>query len=179
MPVHGAVQWRVALAAYVVALVVVNAHPLWRPWTGGLITEAYAQTVWAADLALVVQILMTVALLWSLAIRAPAIHWWAVPLRKVVNVAGGLLSLGVFVSVYPLDLGALGLEEWTATVRFALGVAVVGVMVALVVTLLRSAGAVLGGGAPAVEAPTDPQPSERPRRPSPQRPPPKRSRRNR
>ena len=39
-----------------VFLLCVNAHEVWRPWLGGVVTEAFSQVLWALNLGLVLQI---------------------------------------------------------------------------------------------------------------------------
>ena len=82
-------------------LLCVNAHVVWRPWLGGVVTDAFGQAVWAINLLLVVQIFGD--LLLSVA-HPQALQRFVELLTSIALVLGAV----VFSQVFPFELARFG-----------------------------------------------------------------------
>lgn len=138
----GPVDFRIGLGFAVLGLVVVNTHAWWRPWTGGLVTDAFRFVVPVATVVGLIHAATYGALL-----AYPAARSWGVAVGDAVLTGSGLVSLAVFLNTYPLDLGAIGLADLDGLVQFALGVALFALLVVLVIQLVRAGGAVVSSSA--------------------------------
>lgn len=117
-------------------LVCVNAHSVWRPWLGGVVTEAFGQVVWAINVGLVVQILGDLLL----SLTSPR------PLRRFVDFLSSLaVALGavVFYRVFPLDLSRFG-QQVPVVAHLALFAAVLAAALAVVIAFARFMAATRG-----------------------------------
>jgi hypothetical protein len=87
----------IAALLNVAGLVLINLHDWWRPLTDGIVTERFAEVVWAANVGAATKILGNLVLMrWPT--RAP---------RAAMNVlfaATGLLGVVVTLRVFPFDL---------------------------------------------------------------------------
>ena len=119
-----------AIIGCAVALVAINAYPVWQPLTAGVVTDAWARILWAADLSLLIQICGSLILLF----------WrprWLRNLFELVFAAAGLLSVAVFYAVFPLDF-SLVVGGWLNTVvRLVLILGIAGAAIGVVVNLVR------------------------------------------
>lgn len=79
----------------------VNAHEVWRPWLGGVVTETFDQAVWAINLVLVVQIFGD--LLLSVA-HPGALQRFVELLTSIALVLAAI----VFYQVFPFELARFG-----------------------------------------------------------------------
>ncbi len=112
-------------------LVFVNTVLLWRHATNGVILSSWVEILWAADLALVVQVIGNVLL----AVYRPARLYSFI---QAIFAAVSLVSVIVFYVVFPLDF-ALIAGDWLNTVaRIVLIVAMAGTAISLVVNLVRA-----------------------------------------
>jgi hypothetical protein len=127
-----------SIFANVIALVAVSTVPLWRHWTQGVITETWADVLWAVDLSLLVQIAGNLLLLFY----RPG---WLQALLGAVFSAAGLLSLIVFFIVFPLDFSLLVGQWLNVLIKWVLILGMLGALVGGIVQLVRF---VLGGGRP-------------------------------
>ncbi len=121
-----------AVLVNVLALVIINSHPVWRPWTHGVVTDAWSQIVWAANLSAVLQIAGNALLV---AFRPPL-------LQRALRVAfsgGALVAAIVFYVRYPLDFSRLGVGWLDTVAHVLLFLGVLGAALAVVVDLLRFA----------------------------------------
>ena len=84
-----------------VFLLCVNAHEAWRPWLGGVVTDAFGQAVWAINLVLVVQIFGD--LLLSVA-HPQALQRFVEVLTSIALVFAAV----VFSQVFPFELARFG-----------------------------------------------------------------------
>jgi hypothetical protein len=91
----------------VVEIVLVNTVPLWSRFTHGVILETWRDILWAANISIIVRFCGYVAL----AIRRPARLYSAL---QAVNAAASMLSMVVFLVVFPMDFRAISLG-WVNT----------------------------------------------------------------
>lgn len=107
----------------------VNAHEVWRPWLGGVLTDAFGQAVWAINLVLVVQIfgdlLLSVAHPLALQRFVEWLTWLALVLAAVV-----------FSQVFPFELARFGKLVPTVA-HLALFAVVLATSLAVVVNFAR------------------------------------------
>lgn len=90
----------------VFALVMVNLHDWWRPFTQGVVTARFGEVVWAANLSVALLIVGNLLLMrWSMRAQAAAL--------TLVLEAGKLISAVVTASVFPFDLQRFG--DWAPT----------------------------------------------------------------
>lgn len=115
----------------------VNAHGVWRPWLGGVVTEAFGQVLWAINLGLVVQIFGD--LLLSLSSPRP-LQRFVELLTSITAVVGAV----VFYRVFPLDLARFGTLVPTVT-HLAMFAVVLATSLAVVVNFARFMQATRGG----------------------------------
>jgi hypothetical protein len=122
-------------------LLLLNAHPVWRPLLGGVITERFVDVLWAANLGFVVNIIGNLVL----SVTSPK------ALRRFFDLLFAIVAfvgVVVFYRVFPLDLSRFGgLVVVFAHVVIALGV--FGAAIAILVNLVRFIG---GGGTRATPA---------------------------
>jgi hypothetical protein len=145
---RGTLGFAVAATFHFFFLLFLNAHELWRPWFGGLVTERFSEVLWAVNLGLVVQIFGN-ALLSVSSTRL---------LRRIMEVVfslGALVGALAFYRVFPLDLTRFGDSAVVlARVVFFLGVVaasmvvLVNVFILLRTPELRRAGRGAEDGAP-------------------------------
>ena len=112
-----------------VFMLCVNAHSVWRPWLGGVVTEAFGQVVWAINVGLVVQIFGDL----MLSVTHPR------PLERFVEFLGSIaavLGAVVFYRVLPLDLERFG-HLVPVGARLAMFAVVLATALAVVVNFAR------------------------------------------
>jgi hypothetical protein len=130
----------------IIMIVLMNSAPVWRPWTQGVVLPRWSDILWAANLSLAAQVIGNLLLA---SYRPP----WFLALMQTVFAAGGLLSVIVFLIVFPLDFSQV-VGEWLNTlVRLALMVGIAGSAIALVVNLVRFLVAGVRMGTGSVEPP--------------------------
>ena len=94
------IGYLIALLVNVFMLWAVHQHPTWIPWLGGIVTDRFADVVWAIDLSLWVQIIGNGILI--------AIHPRILRrLLDLVSTVFGALSVYVTWSVYPFEFDRL------------------------------------------------------------------------
>lgn len=123
-------------------LLFLNANAVWRPWLGGVVTEAFVDALWALNLGCVVQIFGNLLLY----VSAP---WW---LRRTMDVAfaiAGLIGAIVLYRVFPFDLARFG-ELVVVLGHLGLFLAIFGTSIAIFVNLVRLASG--GGSRPTTHA---------------------------
>jgi hypothetical protein len=86
---------------------IANTVPLWLGFTKGVILPSWSNMLWAINLSIAVRIVCNIVL----AVRRPPRLYLAL---QAVTGAAGLLSISVFLIVYPLDFGAIG-AGWVNT----------------------------------------------------------------
>lgn len=127
------IGYAIALLVNLALLWVVHQYPVWIPWLGGVVTERFADVVWAIDLSIWVQIIGNGILI--------AIHPRI--LRRIldlVSTAFGALSMYVTWSVYPFEFDRLvaGLDGIVVVLMIlilvALGLALVANVVRVIAT---------------------------------------------
>lgn len=121
-----------------VFMLVLNAHAVWRPWLKGVVTESFADVLWAANLGLTVQIFGNLVL----SVTSPR------PLRRAMELifaVAALIGAVVFYRVFPFDLARFG-EPVVVTARVLLALGVFGSAVAILVSLVRLLASAAGGG---------------------------------
>lgn len=113
-------------------LLLANAHAWWRPLLGGVVTEAFADMLWAVRLGCIVQIVGNVVLIAS--------HpWWLRRFADLVFATVGMIGAIVGYRVFPLDLSRFG--DWATTlVRVLMIIGIVGSAIAIVVAFVRLIG---------------------------------------
>lgn len=118
-----------------VGLALINSHEWWRPLTHGVITERFADVVWAANLSSVTSLVANLLLMrWSTRRSRAA-------LNGLTSLTAGL-STFVTLSVFPFDLARFG--EWASpVVHVLLGLALFGTGVAVVVNVVQLLSAAL------------------------------------
>lgn len=121
-----------AIVGNMLGLVMITMHPLWRPWTAGVVTAAWADVVAALSLACGVAIMGHALLLVS---RSPLLRRFVACATAAASLASGL----VVVAVFPFDFGALGMGWFDPVMRLILLIALIGGAVGLVVQVLRMA----------------------------------------
>lgn len=103
------------LAIAAVTLLLVNMHPVWRPWTFGVITEEWHRSAEAITVACVVALAGQLVTLLSSA--------RVVPLGTACVTTATSLAAGVVVyAEFPFDFGAIGaawLDSWIALALIA------------------------------------------------------------
>jgi hypothetical protein len=95
-----------------VELALVNTVPLWSGHTRGVVLGSWTDILWAANLSIIVRLCGNVIL----AFRRPARLYSSV---QAVITAASLVSIAVFLAVFPLDFGAISLG-WINTALRAL-----------------------------------------------------------
>lgn len=89
-----------AVVVTLALLVAVHLHPVWRPWTRGVVTGEFVEILWAIDLSLGVQLVANAVLF----VTHP--RW----LRRLSDLATAVFSgLSVLVAyiVYPFDFARI------------------------------------------------------------------------
>lgn len=112
-----------------VFMLCVNAHAVWRPWLDGVVTDAFAQVLWAFNLGLMVQIFGDLVL----SVTSPP------ALRRLVELLTsltGVLGAVVFYRVFPLDLSRFG-DFVPRVAQLALFAAVLATSLAVVINFAR------------------------------------------
>ncbi len=118
--------------ASAIGIVIVNTVPLWSHLTRGIVLGSWVDILWAANLAMTIQIIGNVLL----AIYRPARLYFFV---QAIHAAVGFLSVIVCYVVFPLDFSHVAGYWLNNLVRGVLLVAMAGTLIALVVNLVRAA----------------------------------------
>jgi hypothetical protein len=113
-----------------IVLVAVNLWRLWQPLTMGVVLPSWAFILWAANLSLAVQIVGNIIL-------AGYRPKWFNALMQTVFAAFSLLSLVVFLLVFPLDFSRVGIPWLNLALHVVLIVGIVGAVIGVVVNLVR------------------------------------------
>lgn len=119
-----------ALVANLVALVLLNLHPVWLPWTRGVVTDGWARAIWAANLSAVLQIGGNAVLLLT---RPPLLE----RLMRLGFSAATLLTATVFYVSYPFEFSRLGGAFLDVVGHGVLLLGTVGATVSVLVDFLR------------------------------------------
>ncbi|MEZ4448372.1 MAG: flavodoxin domain-containing protein [Nannocystaceae bacterium] len=119
------------VVANVLGLLLINLHALWRPWTMGVVTAAWADVVVVASVAAALGVLGS---LLALALRARRL----VALVDVVIAAASLGSTAVIYQVFPFDFGAIGMPWVELVLRGVLILAMLVLGVRLLAALFRA-----------------------------------------
>ena len=114
----------------IILLVAVNLWRLWQPYTMGVVLPGWADILWAANLSLAAQIVGNVIL-------AGYRPLWFHALMQAVFAAFSLLSLVVFLLVFPLDFTRVGIPWLNLALRVVFIVGIVGAAIGAVVNLVR------------------------------------------
>lgn len=112
-----------------VFLLCVNAHAVWRPWLGGVVTEAFSQVVWALNVGLVAQIFGDLLL----SVTHPR------TLQRFVELLaslGAVLGAVVFSRVFPFDVARFG-RLAPSLVHLALLAVVLATSLAVIINIVR------------------------------------------
>lgn len=121
-----------AVIGNLIAIVLVNTVLLWRHYTNGVILSSWVQILWAANLAIVVQIIGNVLL----ALYRPArMYSFIQALFAAVNLA----SIIVFYIVFPLDFAPIAGSWLNTVVKAVLIAAMAGTAIGLIVSVARAA----------------------------------------
>jgi hypothetical protein len=121
-----------AVIGNLIAIVLVNTVLLWRHYTNGVILSSWVQILWAANLAIVVQIIGNILL----ALYRPArMYSFIQALFAAVN----LVSIIVFYIVFPLDFTPITGNWLNGVAKAVLIVAMAGTAIGLVVHVARAA----------------------------------------
>lgn len=111
-------------------LVAINSWPLWIPFTFGVVTPAYEQVVWAANLAAVVKLLQCV---W-LAFTRPE---WLLHLTRMLVGVANVISTLAFIAVFPFNFAVFAGPWMNPLVRGAMLLAVLVTLVQVLVSAAR------------------------------------------
>lgn len=117
-------------------MLMLNAHAVWRPWLRGVVTESFADVLWAANLGLVMQIFGNLLL----SVTSPR------PLRRLMDLifaVAALIGAVVLYRVFPFDLSRFG-ESVVVIARVLLALGVFGAAVAILVNIVRLLASAVG-----------------------------------
>jgi hypothetical protein len=110
--------------------VLVNLVLLWRQYTHGVILESWAEILWAANLSFAVQAAVSLVLCFYRPARLNAF-------LQLLSTAGGLVSVIVFFTVFPLDFAQM-VGPWLNTlVKIFLIVGIGGTSIGVILWLVR------------------------------------------
>jgi hypothetical protein len=112
------------------ALLLINTHEVWRPWTLGVVTEQWAQAVATMNLACAVGIAGSALVLMFRSRALPLLVGCALA-------AASLASAAVVYTVFPFDFGALAMAWFDPVMRMILLIGLVGTAIGLVVRIVR------------------------------------------
>ena len=119
-----------AILGNLIAIAFVNTVLLWRQYTQGVILETWINTLWAANLSLVVRMLGNLLLAFY---RPPRFN----SLMNALFAAASLVSVIVFYLVFPLDFSRL-VGGWLNTLlKVLLVVSMVATLITGTVQLVR------------------------------------------
>ncbi len=124
----GPFRYLVGAFASILMLVALHLHPVWRPWTAGVITPAFANVVWAFDVSLALQLVGNGVL----AVWRPR---WLRRLFELVYTLAAALVIATLYQVFPFDFAWLG-PGVELVARLILGLAIFAVAIAAVVNLV-------------------------------------------
>lgn len=128
---RGPLGFAVAAIFNFLILLLASAHATWRPWLGGIVTDAFADVLWAVNLTCMVQIIGNLILY----VRSP---WWLRRLMDVVFAVAALIGAIVLYRVFPFDLERFG-ELVVVLAHVLLFFGIFGTSVAIFVNLVRLA----------------------------------------
>jgi hypothetical protein len=107
----------------------INAHPVWRPWLNGVVTEEFADVLFALNVAFVVRIFGNLIL----SVRSPP------ALERFLGLAFSItafIAVAVFYRSYPLNLSRFG-EPLDGLTRVFFFLVVAAASTAFLVNLVR------------------------------------------
>ena len=111
-------------------LLAVNAHETWRPWTNGVVTDAFLEVLWAVNLALWVQVLGNALLFFTHPLWFRRMAEFGFALVTVVSSA-------VLYQVFPFDFAAIQQAWLDVVARIFLIVGIAGGALGMVVAMVR------------------------------------------
>jgi len=114
----------------VLVLLVANLHRVWRPWTGGIVTEEWALVLWIVNLTALLQISGN-------ALLAAWRPLWLERFLELVFAVAGFAGAVTFLRVFPFDFSRLA--DWAnpaAHVLLVAGVVAAGFAVAVRLVML-------------------------------------------
>jgi hypothetical protein len=118
--------------ANLIGIVLFNTVPIWRQYTQGVVLEDFARILWAANISFLVQIAGNVSLMFHRPARFAA-------LVQILATSAGLLSLIVFLAIFPLDFSAVGLAWINSAFKVVLIAGTAGTALALIVQAVQLA----------------------------------------
>lgn len=119
-----------AIVGNAFALALINLHALWRPWTFGVVTDAWAHVVDTLGLVCIIGLVGNALLLTFRARTLPSFVACAV---AGANVAGA----AVVYQVFPFDFGALGMAWFNPVMHVLLLLGLIGGAIGFAVQLVR------------------------------------------
>lgn len=119
-----------AIVSHALALVLINTHALWRPWTSGVVTDEWTKVVETMSLASIVGLVGTL-----IAVVFPA--RLLQPFIACAIAATGLAAAAVVYGVFPFDLGAIGVAWLDTVLRIILLVGLLGAAFGFAIQLVR------------------------------------------
>jgi len=114
----------------VIFIVAVNAYPLWRPYTQGVVLPSLVLALWAINLSSLAQLAGNLSLLFYRPARFNA------AVQLVVSLTSLVCAIVLFV-VFPLDFGAIGLTWLNAVMRIVFIIGMCGAGLAAIVQTVQ------------------------------------------
>lgn len=122
----------VSSIANVAGIVLFNTVPLWRQYTQGVVLEDFVRILWAANLSFLVQLAGSLSLMFY---RPPRFAAFV----QIVTTSVALLSLIVFLAIFPMDFSQIGLAWVNTALRIVLIAAMGGTGISLIVQIIQLA----------------------------------------
>lgn len=113
-----------------ITLLIFNLYIFWKPLTAGVVTDSWYRILWAVNMATVIQIVGHTALIF---VRR---KWFRKISKTVFNLAS-ILSLAVFLSVFPVDFSKINLPWLNMLLRIILSIALFGTAIAALVNFIK------------------------------------------
>ncbi len=119
-----------SIVSNIVVFFIINLFPLWLPKTHGVVTNAWINALWAMDLNIIINVCGSIVLI------AYSPRWFKALIEFLIT-GTALISVSIFLVVFPLDFSII-VGPWLNTlVRVFLIVGIVGASIGTFVWLVR------------------------------------------
>jgi hypothetical protein len=121
----------IAIIMHIIGLAFVNTMMLWRMRTHGVVLETWTNILWAMNLSIILQLVGNIVLVFY---RPARLYSFV----QTLLTAASLLSIVVFLIVFPLDFQQIEAGWLNALLRVMIIIAMVGGSIGVIVYIVRA-----------------------------------------